>query len=147
MELMLKQDVQGVGTRGQIVTVADGYARNYLLPKKLAVRVSSKNVKFVEMERRKLELRGQRLKAELAAQAEALSKLSCTIVSSATPEGHLFGSVSAEDIARALAKEEFQLSPELIQLPKPIKEVGVYQVSVKLGQGVETSVKVWVIGE
>ena len=147
MELMLKQDVKGLGTRGQIVTVADGYARNYLLPKKLAVRVSSKNVKLIEMERRKLELREQRLQAGAAAQAEALGKISCTIVSSATPEGHLFGSVSAEDIARALAKEDFELSPEVIQLTKPIKEVGVYQVPVKLDQVIETSVKVWVIGE
>lgn len=147
MELMLKQNVKGLGTRGQIVAVANGYARNYLLPKKLAVRVGSKNVKLIEMERGKLELRAQHLKRDLAAQAELLSKVSCTIVSSATPEGHLFGSVSAEDVARTLAKEGFELSPEVIQLPKAIKEVGVYQVTVRLDQGVETSVKVWVIGE
>ncbi len=147
MELMLRKDVPGLGKSGAVVTVADGYGRNYLLPKKLAIPVSSKNLKLLELERRKLELGEKGRVEELVARAEALSLVSCTIVASATPEGHLFGSVTASQIVEALAKEDFELSPEAILLEKPIKGIGVYQIAAKLHPEVQTSFKLWVIAE
>jgi len=147
MEVLLLTDVPDLGRTGDVVTVSDGYARNYLLPKKFATLVTPSALKQLEKLRkeqeavRKLELESAR---ELASK---LSKVSCTITSKTSEGGKLYGSVSAADIVENLKTQGIILDKKCIELEHPIKEIGVYNVKVKLHSQVETSIKVWVVEE
>lgn len=147
MELLLSQDVEKLGRMGDIVNVAAGHARNYLLPQRLAVEVTPANIKQIEVVREKAEREYQTEKAEAEALAEKLSQSSFTIVAKASEEGHLYGSVSAAMIAEAMQKEGFQIDAKLVQLEEPIKQVDVYEVAVSLHPDVEAVSKVWVVAE
>jgi large subunit ribosomal protein L9 len=148
MEVLLKQDVDRLGKRGQIVKVAVGYARNYLLPRKLAVVPSAQNLKSIEEEHRRAEKATQKRREELRELATKLEGTSCTIAAKAGEGGHLFGSVSAAQIAEAFRKEGFELITEdMIALENPIKELGVYPVDLKLDAEIKCTTKVWVVGE
>jgi large subunit ribosomal protein L9 len=147
MQVLLTQDVHSLGKRGEVVDVKDGYGRNYLVPRQLAVPVNSGNVRQVEEERKRLAAVEAKRRASLAELAEALRKVSVTIQSRANEEGHLFGSVGPEEIAAALKEENFDISPSMIELEKPVKQLGVFEVSVRLESDVSSLVKVWVVGE
>ena len=147
MEVLLKQDVDRLGKRGQIVKVSPGYARNYLLPCKLAVVPSSENLKAIEAEHRRAEKAAERRRAELRELAGKLEGTSCTIAAKAGEGGHLFGSVTAEQVADAFQKEGLEVTAGMVMLENPIKELGVYPIELKLDAEVKCTTKVWVVGE
>lgn len=146
MDVLLKTDVEKLGGRGEVVKVSAGYARNYLIPKGLAVMVDKANAYQLEMERRRLARAQAREAAERQAFAERLRSLSLTLTATATEAGHLYGSVGPEEIVAALAREGVSLSPSAILLEKPIKELGVYEVPVQVSEDVASTVRVWVVG-
>ncbi len=147
MEVILLQDIEKLGTRGQLVKVADGFGRNYLLPKKMAVGATAQNRKWVEQQRVKF----LKLEAEEKADSEELAKLmegvSVTITRKAGEHGTLFGSVTAMDVAGKLAEQGYNIDRRKIQIAAPLKVLGEYDVSVKLHREVTATVKVKVEGE
>jgi large subunit ribosomal protein L9 len=142
MEVILLHDVDKLGTRGQMVTVADGYGRNYLLPKKMAVKATPQNRKWVEQQR----VSFLKLAASEKAEAEELAKLltDVTLLFSrkAGEQSQLFGSVTAMDVAEALSAKGFKIDKRKIQLDPPLKLLGEYDVSIRLHREVTASVKV-----
>jgi large subunit ribosomal protein L9 len=147
MEIILIAKVEGLGERGDIVKVKDGYARNYLLPKQLAVPATVQGKRMLEEENRLREVRDKKLKRSVEAIAEKMKDLSCTILVQASEEDKLFGSVSAHDIAGAIAKLGFDIDHKQVMLEEPIKILGVYTVRIRLHREVEVPVKVWVVKE
>jgi large subunit ribosomal protein L9 len=146
-ELILMADVEGLGLEGQTVKVTEGYARNYLLPRKLAASISQAALKRLEKNRLERESRQQKDRAAAQALAQVLEQLSCTIPVKVGDNDKLFGSVNANDIADALKAQKIELDRRKIHLAEPIRELGVYTVKVKLHPEVEASLKVWVVGE
>jgi len=146
-ELILMADVEGLGLEGQTVKVSEGYARNYLLPRKMAVPVSHAALKRLEKNRLARESRQQNEHAAAQALAQALKQVSCTITVKVGENDKLFGSVNANDIADALKTHKIELDRRKIHLAEPIHELGVYTVKVKLHPEIEASLKVWVVGE
>ncbi len=147
MEVILKQEIPGLGKAGDVVKVADGYARNYLIPRKMAVLATEKAKKALEKEMKMLTSKREKETLEARRLAEKLSNISCTIRARAGENDRLFGSVTAADIAKALEEQEIHVDRRNILLEEPIKELGVFSVPVKLHQDVTAEVKVWVIKE
>ena len=147
MEVILREDIEKLGTRGQVVKVASGYARNYLLPKRLAVAATESNKKIVEQERQA----HLRKEAKLAEDARQLGTLMAgvvvTITQKAGEEGQLFGSVTAADIAESLAAQNYTIERRKIQLEHPIKQVGEYKVPVRLHKEVTIEIPVNVVAQ
>ena len=147
MEVILRNDVSNLGTRGQVVKVAPGYARNFLIPKKLAVAATESNKKIVEQERQA----HLRKEAKLASEAQDLAKLvngvSMTFHQKAGENDQLFGSVTSKDVADALAAKGFTIDRRKIQLDEPIKTLGEFKVPVKLHKEVTAEVTVVVAKE
>jgi large subunit ribosomal protein L9 len=129
------------------VDVKDGYGCNFLVPRRMAVPVNPGNVRQVEEERRRLAAVDAKRRASLAELAEVLGKVSLTIQARANEEGHLFGSVGPEEVAAALKEENFDISPSMIALEKPVKQLGVFEVPIRLDSDLSSVVKVWVVGE
>ena len=145
MKLLLIENVQHVGNQGDVVEVKPGFGRNYLIPQGLATFVTPETLARTEKHRAKIEaLRIAKL-ADLKMLARELEKQSITIEANANEEGHLYGSVSAIDIAKALQKEKFDIGEDHVRLEGPIKELGLYHVAVHLAPEVDTDVKVWVV--
>lgn len=145
MKLLLQRNVEKLGNIGDIVEVADGYGRNYLLPYGLAVELSPDNLNRLELHKRKLIALEQETKEKYMVLAKELEKTSCTIIANSSEEGHLYGSVGARDIARQLASEGLEVDPKTVLLEEPIKELGIYKVKIRLHQEVECEAKVWVV--
>jgi large subunit ribosomal protein L9 len=147
MEVILREDIEKLGSRGEVVKVADGYARNFLLPKRLAVVANESNKKIVEQERHA----HVRREAKLVDEAQDLSKLltgvSVTIAQKAGEADQLFGSVTSKDIAEALALQNFTIDRRKIQLEEPIKQLGEFKVPVKLHKDVTAEITVVVVKE
>jgi large subunit ribosomal protein L9 len=147
MEVILREDVEKLGSRGEVVKVAAGYARNFLLPKKLAVAATGSNKKIVEQERQA----HVRKEAKLQGEAEDLSKLltgvSVTITQKAGENDQLFGSVTSKDIADALELKNFNIDRRKIQLDEPIKQLGEFKVPVRLHKDVTAEITVVVAKE
>jgi large subunit ribosomal protein L9 len=145
MQVILQQDVENLGTMGDVVKVKTGYARNYLLPRGLALVADSKNL--ARLEHQKRGMAAKKVKAETAAKAEAarLGALAVTIPARAGEEDRLFGSVTNQDIQRALAAQGFEVDRKRIQLAGPIKSLGDFDVAVSLGAGVRATVRVSVV--
>jgi len=146
-ELILMADVEGLGLEGQTVKVTEGYARNYLLPRKLAASISQAALKRLEKNRLERESRQQKDRTAAQALAQALEQVSCTIPVKVGDNDKLFGSVNANDIADTLKAQKIELDRRKIHMAEPIHELGVYTVKVKLHPEVEASLKVWVVGE
>jgi large subunit ribosomal protein L9 len=147
MEVILREDIEKLGTRGQVVKVAPGYARNFLLPKRLAVPANASNKKIVEQERQA----HLRKEAKLKVDAEDLSKLltgvSVTIAQKAGENDQLFGSVTSKDVAEALAAKNYTIDRRKIVLDDPIRQLGEYKVQVKLHHEVSAEITVVVAKE
>ena len=144
MDVILLENIDKLGNRGQLVKVADGYGRNFLLPKKLAVAATSQNRKWVEQQR----VRFLKLEAKEKADASDLSTLledvSVTVIRKAGEKGNLFGSVTSNDIAEKLLAQGYHIDKRKINLATPIKVLGEYQVPVKLHREVIATIKVLV---
>ena len=145
MKLLLQRNIEKLGNIGDIVEVAPGYGRNYLLPKGLAVEVTADNINRFEGMRRRLIALEQETKEKFEVLAKEIEKASCTVVTNASEEGHLYGSVTARDIAAQFSAEEIEVEPKSIILPEPIKELGIYMVNIRLHPEVECEAKVWVV--
>lgn len=147
MELLLKENVEHLGVRGDIVKVRAGYGRNYLIPKGLALMATRANIKLIERERQRLVKLAE---AELAAArtlSEKLSALTLTFQRKVGEKGTLYGSVTSIDIAEALAAQQLEVERRQIVLKEPIKALGEYEVPVKLHRDVVTALKVVVVSD
>jgi large subunit ribosomal protein L9 len=147
MEVILREDIEKLGHRGEIVKVAPGYARNFLLPKKLAVQANASNKKIVEQERDAYLRREAKAKNEAEDLGKMLANVTITITQRAGEEVHLFGSVTSKDIADGLERQNYTIDRRKIQLDEPIKNVGEYKVPVRLHREVTAEVTVNVLGE
>lgn len=145
MKLLLREDVRDLGSAGDIVEVKAGYARNYLLPKRLAVEPNASNIKRVELERTDREERRQQQLESLKELAQRMSQASVSIKAKANELGHLFGSVTEEHIADALSAEGFLVQPEQVALAAPIRTLDKFRVPIRLAEGIEAEVDVWVV--
>jgi large subunit ribosomal protein L9 len=147
MEVILREDVDKLGTRGQLVKVSPGYARNFLLPKKLAVTATDSNKKIVEQERQAHLRKETKLVAEASDLAKMMSDLSITISQKAGENDQLFGSVTSKDIAEALEKQGYTIERRKIALDEPIKTLGEFRVPLRLHREVTTELTVKVVKE
>lgn len=147
MELILREDVQGLGVRGDVVSVKAGYARNHLLPHGLAVLATEAQKRVLVKESRLREIRDEKIRSNLSAAAEKMSDLSTTVVVQAGEEDKLYGSVTAQDIAEAIVKQGFEVDQKQVMLDEPIKKLGIYTVPIRLHREIEVVVKVWVVKE
>jgi large subunit ribosomal protein L9 len=147
MQIILQEDVEKLGTRGEVVAVKEGYARNYLLPRKLALEASPGNLKRLEKIRTTLAKRTATERDQAQKQAELLKDVSVSFSRKAGENDQLFGSVTAADIAEALAAQGFEVDKRRIELAEPIKVVGQYEVTAKLVHGVSANFKVTVSRE
>lgn len=147
IEVILKEHVEHLGERGDVVKVAPGYARNYLLPRKLALAVTAGNKKQIEHEKKVAAARAAEERAVAQALATRFAQTEITLTRRAGENQQLFGSVTSADIADALAARGFEVDRRKIQLPDSIKAVGEYAVSVKLHRDVTAQVKVHVAAE
>ncbi len=147
MEVILREHVDHLGQRGEIVKVADGYARNYLLPRKLALPATAGNRKHVERERRIMDARESEEKGQAAAIATRLSSVDITIARRVGETAALYGSVTAGDIADYLKIRGFEIDRRKLILPEPIKSIGDHEVPLKLHRDVTVPLKVHVVKE
>ncbi len=147
MEVILREHVDNLGRRGEIVKVAAGYARNYLLPRKLALLATDGNKKQIEREKVKYEAKELEEKKVAEAVSERLATVEVEIARKVGETEALYGSVTSGDIAEALAAKGFELDRRKLQLPEPIKKLGEYTVPVKLHREVTTNLKVRVVAE
>jgi large subunit ribosomal protein L9 len=147
MKVILKQDVDKLGKAGDIVKVAPGYGRNYLIPMSIAVEASPGNVKIAEVEKLATARRDQREREAAALVAREIVKLEAVIRRKTGEEGALYGSVTAMDIADFLAAHKVNIDKRKIQLDEPIKSIGEYQVPIRLHREVTVPVKVIVEAE
>jgi large subunit ribosomal protein L9 len=147
MEVILREDVDKIGSRGALVKVADGYARNYLLPKRLAVAATASNKKIVEQEREAHVRREAKLATESQDLAKLLENVTLTFRQKVGENNHLFGSVTAKDIAEALEAKQFHIERRKIQLDDPIRTLGEFDIPVRLHRDVTTQIKVIVEAE
>jgi len=147
MEVLLREDVENIGKRGQVVRVKAGYARNYLLPRKLAVLATSSTLRFIEQEKKLLERRESHEQAVAQSLAEKLKAVTLELPRKVGEQDILFGSVTSLDVAAALAEKGIKIDRRKIMLDHPIKYVGEYHVPVRLHRDVTVEVKVNVVRE
>jgi large subunit ribosomal protein L9 len=144
MQIILQEDIEKLGARGDVVSVKEGYARNFLLPRKLALEASPGNLKRLEKIRTSLAKRTATEREGAQKQAELLKDVALAFSRKAGENDQLFGSVTASDIAEALSAQGFQVDKRRIELAEPIKVVGEYEVTAKLVHGVTATFKVGV---
>ncbi|HLH00646.1 MAG TPA: 50S ribosomal protein L9 [Bryobacteraceae bacterium] len=147
MEVILREDVEKLGARGQLVKVASGYARNFLLPKRLAVPATEANKKIIEQERQAHLRREAKEVADASDLAKMMTDISVTISQKAGENDQLFGSVTSKDIVEALEKQGYTIDRRKIALEEPIKSLGDFKVPVRLHREVTTEISVHVIKE
>ncbi|MBI5368864.1 MAG: 50S ribosomal protein L9 [Planctomycetes bacterium] len=145
IEVILWQDVDKLGKRGEKVKVAPGFARNFLYPRRLASPPTIERMKELEHEKRRQDKREAREKTAAQQIGVKVESASCTIEMEANEEGALFGAVTPQMIAEALKRENVEVEPKLIEIENAIKELGVYEVTVKLHKDVTPKCKVWVV--
>ena len=145
MKVLLHADLDGLGYLGDVVEVADGYARNYLLPQHLAAKPTEANIKAIQKEKaRQVETR-RLARAKLVKVAESVNGVELTLKTLANEQGHLFGSVSEDDIARNLQEKGFEVQVKNVVLPEHIRQLGTYEVELHFGSDVKASVQLQVV--
>ncbi|HTS77407.1 MAG TPA: 50S ribosomal protein L9 [Bryobacteraceae bacterium] len=147
MEIILREDIEKLGTRGQVVKVAAGYARNYLLPRRLAVQATEANKKIVEQERQAHLRKEAKLQADASDLAKLVGSIELTIAQKAGDNDQLFGSVTASDIVVALEKQGYSIDRRKVHLEEPIKTLGDFKVALRLHKEVSVDVPVHVVRE
>jgi large subunit ribosomal protein L9 len=147
MEVILREHVDNLGRRGEVVKVADGYARNYLLPRKLALLVTEGNKQQIERERGKFEAREHEEKKVAEAMAARLAGVEIQIARKVGETEVLFGSVTSADIAAAMAQKGFEIDRRKLNLREPIKKLGEYDIPLRLHLDVTVPIKVKVVAE
>ena len=147
MRVILREDVHKLGRSGEIVSVKDGFARNYLLPRKIAVPANEKNVRQVEHDKAVISARQAKLKGGAQEQATKLEALSVKISRKVGQQEKLYGSVTALDIAEVLGSQGYKVDRRSIHLPEPIKALGLHQVELRLHRDVIAKINVEVVPE
>jgi large subunit ribosomal protein L9 len=145
MEIILRQAIENLGHPGDVVTVKNGYARNFLLPRGFAYEATPGNLKRIGAERGRLEAAENQRRETASELAKRLEEVQLTFSARVGEEGKLFGSVTSADIAEQLAAQGFTVERRLIDLHEPIKALGVYRVPVRLHADVKPEIRVWVI--
>ncbi len=145
MQVLLTHAVPHFGHPGDLVKVRPGFARNYLLPQGLATFATPHNLRIVEKHRERLRQLEQARRTDLVNLAAQIAQRSITIEANANAEGHLYGSVSAEQIADALRTDNFPIETDNVKIEGPLKELGLYSIKLHLGQDVDAEVKLWVV--
>ena len=144
VKLLLKESIKHVGRVGDVVEVSSGYARNYLLPNDLAVEPTPGNVKKIEERRKEIERLEREKREEQAKLLKQLEGVEVTLERKANEQGHLFGSVSATDISKALQAQGFNIQPDDIALPGKLDRIEKYEVEVRFADDLKGAIKVWV---
>ena len=147
MKIILREDYNPLGKEGDTVTVKDGYARNFLIPKNIAVPAIPRNIKLLEEERKLFQHKQNKDKRKAEGMAKELEEISLTATVSVGEEDRVFGSVTAQTIADLLKEKGYDIDKRKIQLDEPIKALGVYTISVKLHPEVDAEVRLWVVKE
>ena len=147
MKVILTQDVQRVGQAGDTVQVSDGYARNYLIPRSLALEATRSNMALYGEQMKQKKMLTNKAKRSAEALAAELEKVSCTAAVQVGEEDRVFGAVTSQTVAELLARQGYEIDRRHILLEEPIKALGVYNVPVKLHADVEARIKVWVVKE
>jgi len=147
MKVILREDHEKLGNIGDVIQVKPGFARNFLIPRKIAYPARANFVKMIEEEQRQKEHRKNKEKKVAEEVAKSLENVSVTISVSVGEEDKMFGSVTTQDIGEALAKQSIEIDRKKIVLEEPIKELGIYSVPIKLHPEVEAKIKVWVVKE
>ena len=142
MEVILKKSVEGLGVPGDVLKVADGYARNYLLPMQLAVHATERNRRYLEHQKRVIDQQEAKDKERAREIASQITGVTCTLKRRAGENDRLFGSVTSMDVAEALRVEGFELERRFLELAEPIRELGVFMVPVKLHTDVVVELRV-----
>ncbi|MFI5358708.1 MAG: 50S ribosomal protein L9 [Halanaerobiales bacterium] len=145
MKVILKEDVKNLGSKGDIVNVSDGYARNYLFPRGLAEEASKGNIQQLKERQKAMQKKMQEEKAAAKEMASRMEKEKFVIAVKAGEQGRLFGSVTTKDIADAVAKAGYEIDRRKIQLEENIKSLGVHKVKVKLYEDVTADIKIQVV--
>ncbi|MCC6544993.1 MAG: 50S ribosomal protein L9 [Nitrospirae bacterium] len=145
MKVILKEDVKGLGKLGEIVEVSSGYSRNFLIPQKKAVEATPHNIKTVEQKKKELEEKMKQNLHAIEEMSKKMGELSVTIARQVGEGEKMFGSVTTADIAEAITKEGMTIDKHQVVLEKPIKELGLFHVPVKLHPEVSAEVKVWIV--
>jgi len=147
MRVILQKDVQNLGEAGDIKEVAEGFARNFLLPKKLVIPYNESSAKAIEHQKKLVKIKKEKRKKEGQKLVEALSNVALTIGAQVGEDEKLFGSVTAIDIADKLAQMGYTIDKRKIVLPEPIKKAGEHEVKIKLEEGLTATIKVSVVKE
>jgi len=147
MKIILREDVEKLGKAGEVVKVKDGYGRNYLIPRQLAVLANVRNMKSLDHDRRTIETRAKKTRKTAEATASTLSAVSLVLPAKAGEEGKLFGAITSRDIAEALGKAGVIVDRKAIQLADPIKQVGDYKVKIRVAADVFPEISVSVVPE
>ena len=147
MKVILKETIEALGIVGSAVTVADGYARNYLLPQDKAVRDTPQNRKILEQQKVKFELQIAKEREQAEEMAKRLEGVTCTIAAKVSEEDRLYGSITIRDIMDALAEQDVQLEKRMILLKEPIKTLGTFQIPIRVYADVEPEITVDVVAE
>jgi large subunit ribosomal protein L9 len=147
MKVILREDVEKLGKAGEVVKVADGYGRNYLIPRNLALLANVRNMKTLDHDRRVIETRAKKTRKAAEDTASTLSGLSLTLRAKAGEEGKLFGAVTSRDIAEALEKAGVKVDRKSVQLAEPIKQLGDYKVKIRVAAEVGSEISVSVVAE
>jgi large subunit ribosomal protein L9 len=145
MKVILQEDVHNLGATGDVVDVADGYGRNFLLPRQLALIADERNVRRLEHQKRTAAARQAKILAEAQAFAARLTNVAVSIKRQAGAEDKIFGSVTTADIAEALTAQGLDVDRKTLHLEEPIRSIGVFTVPVKVHKAVDASVKVYVV--
>lgn len=147
MKVILKEDVKNLGKMGDIVNVAEGHARNFLIPQKLAVEAITKNIKALERQKKIIQEKANKEKNSAQALSEKIAALNLTIKAKAGEEEKLFGSITSMDIAAELKNEGLDIDKKKISIDEPIKRLGAYTVGVKVHQDITTQLNITVTAE
>ncbi len=145
MKVILKETIEAVGIIGSTVTVANGYARNYLLPQGKALPDTPKNRKFVEQQRAKFDVQIAKERQLAEEMAKRLEAVSCTVTAKVSEEDRLYGSVTVRDVMDALAKQDITIEKRMILMKEPIKSIGSFKIPVRVYKGVEPEITVDVV--
>jgi large subunit ribosomal protein L9 len=147
MEVILRTDVPKLGKAGDIVKVKDGFARNYLLPKGLAIPANQKTIKALENQRKIILAKAERERKKAQNLAEKLTGVTLTFYRKVIEGERIYGSISAQDIVKALEEKGLNLERRFVLLDEPIKQLGTYEIPIRLGPGVEVRISVEVVEE
>jgi large subunit ribosomal protein L9 len=147
MQVILLENVPSLGKAGDLVKVSDGYGRNYLIPKKMAILATEKSLKMVEHQKREVQRRVEKSKKDAEKMAQQIQNLSCTFTRTVGESGKLFGSITSMDIENYLKENGIDVDRKKIVMEEPIKNVGMFTVPIKLSAEVTAQLKIWVIQE